>query len=269
MKISEFEKIINEFAPTSLKESFDNVGLMVGESDKEITNILVALDCTLEVINEAIENNCNLIFTHHPLLFRKPSSITDRTLQGKKILKLIQNNIALYSAHTNLDAVEGGINDTIVEILGFGKGEILDRNENAKKINVNGGIGRLIALDKEITLKDILSIVKNKLNIQDLRYAGDLNKIIRKAAIINGSGQDFFEISKSKNADLIITGDTTYHFVSDYNEEDIAIVDIGHFSSEFAPLIKVSNDIMKILSGNNFNGEMLVAKTSKNPFNIF
>lgn len=268
MKIYEFEKIMNEFAPVILKESFDNVGLMIGESEIEITNVLVALDCTLQVIEEAVKKNCNLILTHHPILFRKPSNITNKTLQGKKILKLIKNNIAVYSSHTNLDAIQGGINDAIVEILGFGQGDILARNEIGENINRKAGIGRLITLKNESKLIGILNLLKNKLELKDIRFCGNIDKTIKKIAIINGSGQDFFEICKKKKADVIITGDTSYHFVSDFNEENIAIVDIGHFSSEFAPLIKVSKEINKKLIENNFKGEMLISKESKNPYKI-
>lgn len=269
MKIYEFEKLMDEFAPVSLKEGFDNVGLMIGESNLEITNILVALDCTLDVIKEAREKNCNLILTHHPLLFRKPSSITDKTLQGKKILQLIQSNIAVYSSHTNLDAVQGGINDVVVDILGFKNSEILSENKEAKNTNIKSGIGRLITLEKEINLKDLLNLLKDKLVLKDLRYSGDLDRKIKKVSIINGSGQDFFEISKIKEADAIITGDTSYHFVSDFSEENIAIVDIGHFPSEFAPFINVSKEIYIKLIQQNFNGEMIVSQKSKNPYNIF
>ena len=117
MKINDFEVYMNEIAPTYLKEDFDNVGLMVGDSESDISKILVALDGTLEVIEEAIEKGCDLILTHHPLIFSKPSSITDKTIQGTKIRKLIKNNIALYSAHTNLDSVKGGITDVLGKIL--------------------------------------------------------------------------------------------------------------------------------------------------------
>lgn len=269
MKIFEFERLMNEIAPLELKESFDNVGLMIGESETEITNILAALDCTLEVIDEAVEKKCNVILTHHPILFRKPNCITDKTLQGRKILKLIKNDIAVYSSHTNLDAIEGGINDVVVDILGLDQGEILAKNKFAENINIKAGIGRLVTLEKEVSLKDILNLLKEKLNLSDLRFCGDLHKKIKKISIINGSGQDFFEISKIKEADVIITGDTSYHFVSDFNEENIAIVDIGHFPSEFAPLIKICNEIHKKLKNNDFHGEMIVSEKSKNPYKIF
>lgn len=117
MLLNDFIKIMEEIAPPSLKEDFDNVGLMVGDRKKEVSKVLVALDCTK--INKAEELNVDLILTHHPLIFKKPSSITTDTLLGSKIIELIKNDINLYSAHTNWDSVKNGINDTIVEVLGM------------------------------------------------------------------------------------------------------------------------------------------------------
>ncbi|MGL5575617.1 MAG: Nif3-like dinuclear metal center hexameric protein, partial [Sarcina sp.] len=126
MLLSRFIEIMERVAPIHLKEDFDNVGLMVGDKNKEIKKVLLALDCTDTVIEEAKEIGAELILTHHPLIFKKPSSITTDTLQGRKIIKLIQNDINLYSAHTNWDSVREGINDTIVDMLGFKSEEIID-----------------------------------------------------------------------------------------------------------------------------------------------
>ena len=119
LKVRDIDKIMEEYAPARFKESYDNVGLMVGDKECEVTSILVALDCTLEVIEEAKKKGCNVILTHHPLLFKKPTNITTDTLLGRKILELIKNDINVYSSHTNLDSVKGGINDIIMEFLGF------------------------------------------------------------------------------------------------------------------------------------------------------
>ena len=236
MKLNDIINIIEDIAPVNLKEGFDNVGLIVGDREKNITKILLALDCTEEVIKEAKEMGAELILTHHPLLFRKPSTITTDTLLGRKIISLIKNDINLYSAHTNWDSVKGGLNDTLVEILGFNKGIIMDKSP----VDSQAGIGRVVELTKEMTVLEIINLIKLSLGVKNLRYAGDLNEVIKKIAIVNGSGQDFFGDAKKHGADLIITGDTTYHFVSDYKEMGLNILDIGHFNSEWPVLIKVS-----------------------------
>ena len=140
--------IINKMeslAPTYLKEDFDNVGLMVGDRNKIVNKVLLALDCTLKVIEEAKKEEVDLIITHHPLIFRKPSNITTDTLQGKKIIELIKNDISLYSSHTNLDSTKDGINEEIVKVLGFSHGKLIESSK------VKGfeecGLGRVVYLD--------------------------------------------------------------------------------------------------------------------------
>lgn len=259
MKLNDIINIVEEIAPVKLKENFDNVGLMVGDREKNITKVLLALDCTEDVICEAKKLGAELILTHHPLLFRKPSSITTDTLLGRKIIELIKNDINLYSAHTNWDSVKGGLNDTLVKMLGFEEGIIIERNQ----ADSEAGIGRFIELKEEMNVIDVINLIKSSLRIKNLRYSGDLDESIKKIAIVNGSGQDYFEDSKNLGADLIITGDTTYHFVSDYREMGLNILDIGHFNSEWPVLINVSEKIKEKLNG---NVEFFISKASKDPF---
>ena len=191
--------IINKMeslAPTYLKEDFDNVGLMVGDRNKIVNKVLLALDCTLKVIEEAKKEEVDLIITHHPLIFRKPSNITTDTLQGKKIIELIKNDISLYSSHTNLDSVENGLNHTIVSVLGFGESTLLEKNKNI----TSAGLGRIVELDEEIKLEDLIEQVKSKLNINNLRVVKGTDTV-SKIAIINGSGQDFIAKAMRRHCD--------------------------------------------------------------------
>ncbi|ADL51214.1 Nif3-like dinuclear metal center hexameric protein [Clostridium cellulovorans] len=267
MKVYELEKEFEAVAPTYLKEDYDNVGLMIGDTEAEIENILVALDCTKEVISEAKEMNCQMIYSHHPLLFRKPSSITTKTLLGTKIIELIKNDIALYSAHTNLDSVEQGINDSLVKLLGFESGIVMDLNRKAMAKGYECGIGRLIELETPITLKELLERINTNFSDAPIRYSGTLEKEIKVIAVINGSGMDFFQRAKELGADAIITGDTTYHFVSDYTEEDIAIIDMEHFYSEWQGLKLVAKTIEEKLKDKKVN--IIISEKSKSPYKIF
>lgn len=258
--------IINEmekFAPKFLKEDFDNVGLMVGDKEKEVKRILLALDCTLEVIEEAKNNNIDLIITHHPLIFRKPSSITTDTLQGKKIIELIKNDINLYSSHTNLDSAQDGLNETIMSILGFDKNEVIEVNKHSRD-GKKEGLGRVVSLDKEILLEELISKVKEKLNISGIKVVVG-KSTVSKLAIINGSGQDFFEKAVKMGADCIITGDTTYHYASDYKEMGISIIDAGHFASEWLVYLNVINKIK-----DNFKDvEVFISEKTEDPYKFY
>ncbi len=151
VKINEIIDIMEGLAPLNLKESYDNVGFMVGCREREVTKVLVALDCTIKVIEEAKELGVQFILTHHPLLFKKPKTITTDSLQGKKIMKLIENGIALYSSHTNWDTVKGGLNDEFVKILDFQESKIIE----VAPSDPTAGVGRIVQLKEDTTLEEI------------------------------------------------------------------------------------------------------------------
>lgn len=258
-KVKDIIRIMEEFAPKTLKEDFDNVGLMVGDRNKEVKKILLALDCTLNVIQEAKEEKVDLIITHHPLIFRKPSNITTDTLIGKKIIELIKNDISLYSSHTNLDSAENGLNETIVNLLGYSTKELIEVNKMAR--NDNEGLGRIVRLEDFIKLEDLIKDVKEKLNVKSLKVVNGCEKV-KNIAIINGSGSDFFEKAYRKGADCIITGDTTYHYASDYKELGVSIIDTGHFSSEWIVFLEVMNKLKYNLK----DIEILISSKSEDPY---
>ena len=260
IKVNNIIKEMELLAPTYLKEDFDNVGLMVGDKNKEVKKVLLALDCTLKVIEEAKKENVDLIITHHPLIFKRPSSITTDTLQGKKIIELIKNDISLYSSHTNLDSVENGLNDTIVSILGFDNFKILEKNKRDDK----AGLGRIVSLNESIQLEDLISKIKKSLNINNLLVVKGKDKV-NKIAIINGSGQDFIGKAVALGADCIITGDTTYHFASDYKEMEISILDVGHFASEQITFFNVMENLKEKFK----DVEFITSTVEEDPFSFY
>ena len=262
VKLSKIIGVMENFAPKALKESYDNVGLMIGDEDSEITKVLIALDCTLEVVEEAIEQGVQLILTHHPLLFRKPSSITMDSLQGKKIIKLITNNINLYSSHTNLDSVHDGMNDTFMELLEAKDIKILE--ENTTLPGKGHGIGRIGTIET-LTLKELIIKLKESFNVQCLKYAGDESQRISRIAVINGSGEGYLELAYKHGAHCVITGDTTYHYVSDYNELGLSIIDLGHFYSEWMVFLRLIEKI-KNTSPELKGIEFIPSKASRDPY---
>ena len=261
-KVKDIVKAMEILAPPVLKESFDNVGLMVGSTDKVIKKVLLALDCTTKVIQEAKEKSVDMIITHHPLLFRKPSRIVKEDLMGNKIFDLIKSDIALYSSHTNLDSVKGGINDEIIRVLGFEKGKLIE------PVRVLGyddcGLGRIVKLQKEMLLEEVVQLVKDKLGIESLRVV-EGNKNVSKIAVINGSGQDYISKAVQRGADCIITGDTTYHFASDYKEMGISIIDAGHFATEWYVFLKVMKKIEEQFN----NVDFIISQESKDPYTFY
>ena len=206
LKVKDIENIMEEYAPTILKEDYDNVGLMVGDSEERVTKILITLDCTMDAILEAKDKGCNFILTHHPLIFVKPKTITTGTLLGRKIIELIKNEINVYSSHTNLDSVKGGLNDIVTEILGFSKYKIIETSQtndsgNSCSSKPNSGIGRLVTLEEPMKFSVLCENVKRTLKAEFLRVVGNDDKLVNTIAIINGSGEDFFSKNMKLGAD--------------------------------------------------------------------
>ncbi|WP_461207789.1 Nif3-like dinuclear metal center hexameric protein [Clostridium sp. DL1XJH146] len=266
LKIKDLDNIMQEFAPNIYKEDYDNVGLMVGDNGQQINNILIALDCTMNVIDEAIAKSCNTIVTHHPLLFVKPQNITMNSVKGSKIIKLIKNNINLYSSHTNLDSTHNGLNDLLMSILGLENTQIMEYSKVKLAHEKKVGIGRVAVLDTPIIFEKLILKVKEDLEINTLRYTGDENKEINKIAVINGSGQDYFQLAKDMGADCIITGDTTYHFVSDFMEEGMCIIDAGHFSTEWTAMQLFAGKLKNRINEKGFNNSVLISENSVDPY---
>ena len=222
-KLKEIIDILELTVPAYLKEEWDNIGLIIGDREAEIKKVIVALDCTESVILEAVSKNADLIITHHPLIFEAVKNIDFNTSLGNKIKKLITNNINLVSLHTNFDKVVGGTSDTVSEFL-----ELSDMKNLTDDEFSLGKIGNINSL----TLEEFALKVKDKLNLKSLKYIGDNSKIINKVAVVSGSGADFLYEAKKMGADCLVTSEVKHHIAIDALENDIAIIDAGHFETE-------------------------------------
>lgn len=264
LKVSKILDIMEELAPAALKEDYDNVGLMVGDFNDDVSSILVALDCTMPVIDEAILKDCDLILTHHPLLFHKPETITNETLIGKKLLKLIKNDINVISSHTNLDSAWGGITDILMQLLGFNNYDVIE----SKGINgsINSGIGRIAALEKPVDLISLCDFIKKVLGISCIKYAGNEDMKIHKLAVINGSGEDYFSLAQSLGADCILTGDTTYHYVCDCVEQGMAVIDAGHFETEWPSMQRIAGIIENRIKETGYDCNIFISESNCSPY---
>ena len=333
MKANKIISILNRLAPPFLIDSWDNSGLQIGSTEKQVEKILVSLDLSKNTLKKAIEEKVDMIVTHHPFLFTKLSHISLDDEKGQMIRDIIKNDITVFSIHTNLDMCEGGVNDVLCELLeiseakplskfvtdrlykiavfvprdyseqvrealgasgaGFignyshctfssnGTGRFLPREHTNPFIGTAGeleavgeekietivdehklqtvvsammkahpyeevaydiyplsnkgqlyGYGRVGNLDESITLKDFSKIVDDKLECNDLRIYGDLNKTIKKVAVCGGSGSSFIKDAYREGADVYITGDIKYHDAQLAQELGIILLDAGHFETE-------------------------------------
>lgn len=251
MKIKHFLFEFEKFAPHNLALSFDNIGLLVGDFESEITGIYVSLDINDKVIEKVRQLNLNTIVSHHPIIFNPLKQIVNSDVIGGKIIKLLNYGINVISYHTNLDATVDGMNEELVNILGFKYKdlEILEIN----KISDCCGIGRILNLSSELNIDYIIDQIKIKLNINHLRFidSGSKHKF-SKLCVINGSGNSMVKDCYDRDVDLIITGDVSYHTAFDAIEKGISILDIGHFNSENIIYKNVMQKFINRINGINF-----------------
>lgn len=253
------EKIISEIEkhyPKKNAEKWDNIGLLVGDKKKEVRKIVVALDADMETIESAIEEGADLLITHHPFIFNPIKDINTDTLLGKKIIKSIKKDLAIYSIHTNIDSSFQGLNEYILEKIGVKKFKILDEKTEDNKT----GIGRYYKLEKEEKIGDYVQLIKEKLNLDKvILYSKDLDTTIKKIALINGSGMSYWKKAHFFGCDTIITGDVKYHEALDAIEMGIKIIDLGHYESE-----KLFFELMESKIRESFS-ELEIVKKAKPP----
>ncbi|XFA99431.1 Nif3-like dinuclear metal center hexameric protein [Candidatus Izemoplasma sp. B36] len=204
--------------PTDLAYEWDNVGLQVGTLNSKVERVLVTLDITKAVVKEAIKNKVNLIISHHPLMFKPMKNVVFDSPRGWIIKNLIQHNIAVYSAHTNFDVADGGMNDVLANVLGINNPELMDEVDN---------IGRCGLINK-IKLTDFVDFVKETFKLESVKVIGKTDKTVEKVGISGGSGSHHMYAAKKKNCDVYITGDVTYHTALDAIQLGITLIDVGH-----------------------------------------
>lgn len=229
MKAIEIARVIEEFAPVAIQETWDNSGFCIGNPQTQINGVLLALDCTPEVIQEAIEIGANMIITHHPLIFRAVKKITGATLVERMIAELIKRDIVLYSAHTNIDKVIDGVSGVMADRLCLLNREILDED-----LSSGTGLGIIGELSVEMSSSDFIAYVKKKFLVDQVRVSRPLEKKIKRVAVCGGSGSSLIKKAAQGGASVLITGDISYHDF--YCEDGFMLIDIGHYESEIGSL---------------------------------
>ena len=211
MKVSEITEILNKWMPISIAEDFDNVGLLIGSPNSLVKNILVTLDTTSNVIDEAIDNNCNLIISYHPIIFNDLKKVTlDSGYVQKSVIKAVKNNISVYAIHTSLDNHAKGISYFLSKKIGLKNTSVLIPKKNHDS-NLKLGMGIKGKLEKPLEEDDFFNLLKDKLNLKYLRHSVKLNRKVSKVSVVAGSGSFAIKDSLDSNVDAFITSDLKYH----------------------------------------------------------
>ncbi|MFV0554218.1 MAG: Nif3-like dinuclear metal center hexameric protein [Mangrovibacterium sp.] len=233
MKIKEIIDHLEALAPLAFQESYDNAGLLVGAPTDETESALLCLDVTESVVDEAIAQGHRLIISHHPLIFGGLKKINGKNEVERCVIKAIRHQIAIYAAHTNLDAVQGGVNTMICNKIGLVNQQGLTATNDSEPIGI-GLVGDLPQGEEE---KIFLQRIKDTFHCEAIRHSKLLGKKINRVAVCGGAGSSLAHAAIAAGADIFITGDMKYH---EFFEADnrIILADIGHFESEqFTPFI--------------------------------
>lgn len=230
MKAQEIYQYIDKIAPFSTQLDYDNAGLLMGSMEMDVGRVLVTLDVTLEVAKEAARRKCQLIVSHHPLIFHGLKSVTPDDPTGAVVLELARRGIAVISAHTNWDQAPGGVSDVLLERLGItSEGFLEPAGQTADGSPY--GMGAVGVLECAMPPKEFSKSVKTALNARGLRVVlGD--RPVRKVAVCGGAGGDLLQRAASWGADAYVTADVKYHEFLEAHQRGITLVDGGHFATE-------------------------------------
>lgn len=236
MKIKEVISYLEDLAPLEYQEEWDNSGFQLGSRDKEVKGILICLDVTQGALDKCKDLEYNLIISHHPLIFSPIESLDYEKPNVSTITRAIKNDIAIYSAHTNLDATLGGVNDVLAEKLGFDLVNILETN------SYGTGIGRYGNIEKT-SLGDLANHTSKALGTS-LIYYGDKDKEISSLAISGGSGGSMIKKALDLGVDALITGDIKHHDHIDALAGGLALIDAGHYKTEIPVCYKLKDYLL-------------------------
>lgn len=248
VNVADIIKIMEEIAPPVMAEDWDNVGLMLGRRCKAVKKLLLALDITGEVVQQAIVQKADMIITHHPLIFRGLKRVTDNEWQQELLLTLAEKGIAVYSAHTNLDCVSSGVNDVLAKKLHLDSVDVLDSDN---------GLGR-IGIVPACSLHEFAAMVKKVLRA-DYVAVGDAGKQVHKVAVCGGAGSDLISLALLCGADTLVTGDIKYHEAQQAVFSGLNVIDAGHQPTELPVMDDLADRLSQRFAQRNMNVVVNVA----------
>ncbi len=269
MKIKDILTILNRIAPFELTEKWDNSGLQAGNPEAEVDKIIIGLDVTMGLLNEARERDAGLVLTHHPLMISPEKVFDFNQMPGSAIREAAIHNISIVSVHTNLDKAENGLNDYFATRIGVEiKQAFLPHDSLSGDLSSGLGIGRLGRLEKKIRFKTFAEETKDRLGLPNIRITGNPDNVVREIAVCTGSGGSLVRDFIGSGADVYVTGDVKYHEARQVEEASKNMIDVGHFGSEHMAVELLSNRLNHVFEKNGVDLEVIPFLKEKDPFTI-
>ncbi len=228
MKIKDVISALECFAPLPLQESYDNAGLQVGLTEAEVSGVLLCLDITEQVLAEAVSKDCNMVVSHHPLIFRKLAHVTGDDYVQRCVIYAIKHDLTLVSMHTNLDSVTGGVNHMMAQKLGLRNVCLLNPTDSC---GTQSGMGTIGDLPEPLSAQQFMSLVKEVFHAECIMSNALISRKISRVAMCGGAGAFVLPDAMAAGADAFITGEMSYHTYFGH-DDDVQIAVIGHYESE-------------------------------------
>ncbi len=225
MKCKDIMVFLDKLAPFLYAESWDNVGLLAGDREKEIRTIFLAVDATDRVLEEACEAGADMLITHHPLIFSGLKSVNEDDFIGRRVRRLIREDICYCAMHTNFD-IAGDMAGIVVARLPFWESKVL--RETADGF----GLGRIGLLEKPMRVQELVELIKERFDIPSVVLYGDKERVVERVAVLPGSGKSEIKEAVKQCADLMVTGDIDHHEGIDALAKGMMLIDAGHYGLE-------------------------------------
>ena len=235
MKVKDITEALEQFAPLSIQEGWDNSGLCIGSPEDEVHGVLLGFDCTPELIDEAVAKGCDMVVTHHPLIFRGLKRIQGGDPVTDAVIKAVRAGVAVYGAHTTADKVIAGVSGAMARRLEL-KDIALMEDEGGY------GLGAVGTLPHPMTGEEAIAYVKEKFGLKTVRASKPVARV-EKVAMCGGAGSSEIDAARATGAQLYISGDISYHHF--FTPEGFMVMDIGHFESE----VDIVGILCKVISG--------------------
>ena len=255
MKCADIIQLLEEHFPVKYAVPGDKTGFQVGNREKEVRHIFVAVDATDENIEEAIRVGADLLLTHHPMIFAPLAAVTTDSFNGRRVIKMIEHGLCYMSIHTNYDSCR--MADLAAERLNMKKCQVLE------EVTDGIGIGKVGELSEEMTVRECAIFVKEKFGIPSVKFFGDGEQKVKRAAICPGSGRSVIGCCHKAGAEVFITGDVDHHTGIDQLDDELPIIDAGHYGVEHIYI----EDMCKFFAENCPQIKVSTAKI-KHPFEV-
>ena len=272
LTVKDLLRILDNIAAFGLAEEWDNVGLMIGDPDREVRGILVALDPTEEILSEAKECGADCIITHHPLIFRPIKAVYTHQPLGKFLRCALENEITVIGSHTNLDQAGGGVNDVLASSLGLVESRPLvptvkgDGEEQGRGGGEAAGFGRIGRLAQPLSREEFIERLCAFFNLPVLRVAGRLPAEVTSVAVCGGSGSELAETAYSSGAQVYVTGEVKHSTARWAEAAGFCIVDAGHFATENPVVVSLATALQDILTEEGISIPVKPSAKQQNPF---